>query len=339
MSWISDNYEKAAIGGAAVVALGCAAIVFSGKGAIDEAVELTPVTPDNTVAVSGQPAMDFTKTSIAAKHGVIQPVIDERKVDLFTGVPLFAQKADVKRPVDLYKSQPLHSGIDNKFWIENELDPGFSDSPERDADGDGFTNREEFLGKTDPNDAEDCPNLVDKLNVVAVKTTQVHVKPSGFGGGKFTFRLQTKREQTINRMAPEPIAPGADIVFKEELMKNRFKFIKFEDKKIAKNGLEQEKRFWTIEDKKPNKKGVTYEVNDKGRPGILDSTIEFTLEALGQEGKSFKVEEKTRFTLPFNAKDNANFYVVKNVDLKGKKLEVEYLDHAGSKATKVLNFK
>ena len=339
MSWISDNYEKAAIGGAAIVALGCVAIVFSGKGAIDEAVELTSVTPDNAVAVLGQPAMDFTKTSLTSSRVVTPRNIDGREVDLFTGVPLFAQKDDLKKPLDLYKSQPLHSGIDNKFWIENKLDPGFSDSPEQDADGDGFTNREEFLGKTDPNDAEDCPNLVDKLNVVAVKTTQVHVKPSGFGGGKFTFRLQTKREQTINRMAPEPIAPGTDIVFKEELMKNRFKFIKFEDKKIAKNGLEQEKRFWTIEDKKPNKEGVTYEVNDKGRPGILDSTIEFTLEALGQGGRSFKVEEKTRFTLPFNAKDNANFYVVKNVDLAGKKLEVEYLDHAGGKATKVLNFK
>ena len=50
MSWISDNYEKAAIGGAAVVALGCAAIVFSGKGAIDEAVELSKKYGDTKTA-------------------------------------------------------------------------------------------------------------------------------------------------------------------------------------------------------------------------------------------------------------------------------------------------
>jgi len=119
----------------------------------------------------------------------------------------------------------------------------------------------------------------------------------------------------------------------------RFKFVKFEDRQVAQNGVNRKVRVWTLEDKKANKKGVNYEVDRSGNPGIKDSTVEFTLEALDQKGKSFKVEEKTKFTLPFGSKDSKHVYFLKEVDLANKKLEVEYLDASGKKKSEFFNFK
>jgi len=91
MSWISENYEKAAIGGAAVVALALAALIFKNKDAVEEAAVLTPVKPDNDVTVVELPKIKAAQSSLAEEHVITHYDQDGRKVNLFTGVPLFAK--------------------------------------------------------------------------------------------------------------------------------------------------------------------------------------------------------------------------------------------------------
>ncbi|MBK1829394.1 hypothetical protein JIN77_01535 [Verrucomicrobiaceae bacterium R5-34] len=339
MSWISENYEKAAIGGAAVVALAFGAVILKNKGAIDEAIVLPSVTPNNDVSVPGSLAIEHAQRSLSEVHEIAVGDLDGRKVDLFTGVPLFSKKDDPKNPVDLLKSSPVHAGIPNTWWIEENIDPGYADSPERDPDEDGFTNREEYTAETDPNDPAKHPNPIAKLNAVGIETTEVHLKASDFGGGQFTFKLQTKLERRVNKMPAEPIKEGTDIVFEKELMKNRFKFVRLEKKQVKKGGITTEERFWIIEDKQPNKKGVTYEIDRQGNPGIFDSTVEFQLNALGQEGETFKVPEMTRFSLPFDANATEKPYLLKSVDRINNKVEIEYTDKEGNTKTQVLDIK
>ena len=94
MSWISENYEKAAVGGAAIVALAFVGIIVKNKDAIDEATVIAPVKEKKDLSVAGMPAVIATKASLAKAHIITPPDVDGRKVDLMTGVPLFAKKDD-----------------------------------------------------------------------------------------------------------------------------------------------------------------------------------------------------------------------------------------------------
>jgi len=351
MSWFSDNYEKVALGGAAVVALALGAVIYSNKDAVEESFTLDSVKPNNNVNVPGLAEMETVKVSLSKKHTIDQPDIDGRKVDLMTGVPLFAKRGDPKNPVDLLKSAPVHPPIPNKWWLDNEIDPGYSDSPERDPDKDGFSNREEYVAKTDPNEFKSHPNPVTKLIVTSVKTTQYHLKPADYGGDKYKFKLQNSRGIDRNKMGMNPIEAGKVIPFTGPLMQNRFKFKGIEEKEIKKSGITQMAKIWIIEDLQPNKKGVVYRFDKKGKRvgedgnrveggpiGIIDSTVELTLQALAQGGSPFKVEENTRFSLPFDEKATEKPYLLKAVDVKTKTVEIEYTDKEGNTKSLSLSY-
>ncbi|MCP5535357.1 MAG: hypothetical protein H7A51_03880 [Akkermansiaceae bacterium] len=349
MSWISDNFEKAALGGAVIVTLALGAVVYKNKGDLAEAFTKDAPKPNKSTGVPGLKGMIAVKGSLGAVHEVHQADVDGRKVDLFTGVSLFSKKDDPKNPVDLLKSDPVHPGIDNTWWLKNGIDPGYSDSPERDPDKDGFTNREEFVAGTDPNEFKNFPEPVVKLNVVSVSATQVHVKPQDYGAGNFKFKLQNKFEGDLNKMPnlAKPIQAGDNIVFEKDLMKNRFKFNKVVETEVDKNGFKQKVKWWEIEDLKPNKQGDTYLFDRRGalkghedrKVGIMDSTVKLALQALGQGGNPFEVEENTPFSLPFDPKAAEKPYLLKSVDLDAKKVEVEYTAKDGTKKLHVMPFK
>ena len=338
MSWISDNYEKVAIGGAAVVAIAFASIIFKNKNLVEEIAVLPSVKPIDETDVAGLPGISAAKVSLANSHIITPPIEDGRELNLFTGVQLFTKKDDLENPINLLQSPPVHEKMDNTWWLKYGIDPGNSDAPEQDPDNDGFTNREECIAGTIPIDPKSHPDPIVKLMVKGVKTTQVHVRPQDFGGGKFTFRLQTKGGATVNRMGANPIEPGADIIFQGDLMKNRFKFIGVANKQMKKNGINQNVREWIIEDKQPNKKGQ-FRVDRRGNPGVLDSTVELDLDALKQKGQTFKVQENTTFSLPFNADAKEKPYLLKKVDLANKQVEIEYVDKSGSKKSDKLGYK
>jgi len=205
MSWISDNYEKAAIGGAAVIALAFGASIISNKGAVEEGFGRDSVKRNDDVSVPGLPKIKDVEVSLGKVRVHPKPKTKAgREVNLMTGVPLFAKRGQLN-PVDLPVSAPVHPPIPNSWWLNNDIDPCYSDSPELDPDEDGFSNKEEFLAKTDPNKFDSHPNLITKLNVVSVKTTHAHLKPSDYGGGKMKFKLQTSGGVDKNKMGQDPI--------------------------------------------------------------------------------------------------------------------------------------
>lgn len=344
MSWFSENYEKACLGGAAVVAVGLGYLIFKGG---DNAFTTDTVKANNDVSVPGLDLMNRTKKSLAEPHEVHQADVDGRKVNLFTGVALFSKKDDPGNPVDLLKSDPVHPGIDNKWWLKYNLDPGFSDSPDRDPDKDGFTNREEYVAGTDPTSFKDHPDPVVKLKLVKIKTSQVHIKPTDFGNNQHTFRLENRREGRLNKMGPNPIGPNTIIPFELPFMKDRFKFLDVEEKEVDKNGIKQMVKIWIFEDLKPNKKGDKYRFTQRGEledlgnrsRGIMDSTLDLLLQALGQGGSPFKLEEGTRFSLPYDPDAKEKPYLLKKIDLDSKRAEVEYTDKDGKKQIHPMPFK
>ncbi|MFK7911963.1 MAG: Amuc_1099 family pilus-like system protein [Akkermansiaceae bacterium] len=345
MSWFSENYEKAILGGAAVIAAGLGFLVFKGG---EDPFVVEPVKQNNDVSVPGVNRMTKVKQSLAETHIIHQADMDGRKVNLFTGVALYSKKGDAENPVDLLKSNDVHPGISNQWWLKYGIDPGFSDSPERDPDEDGFTNREEHDAETDPTDFKANPNPISKLKLVDVSKSQVHIKPQDFGNNQFMFKLESKGGAMLNRMSqlnPKPIGPGAIIPFERPLMKDRFKFLNVEEKKNDRTGAMD--RVWLFEDQKPNKKGEVYRFDSRGNlgglrnraRGIMDSKVKLLLQALKQGGNPFEIEEGTSFSLPFDPKAKEKPYFLKKIDLDSNKAEVEYTDKDGKKQVHEMPFK
>ena len=338
MSWISKNYEKAALGGTVALALGLAFLGWSKFSGVHDDFGSGPGTGGkNDTGVAGAELIPQAQQSLKLDHSWHQAIDDERPVDLFTGIALFVHKNNPEVPVDPIKDPPIHPPIPNKWWLENRIDPGFGDSPACDPDADGFTNLEEFNAKTDPNNPHSYPSLLAKLMFVKEEAFTWVVRP-GFSeaGDKFSFSYEDGKRRT-NRI-PAGMAVGlGELFFQNEPMKNRFKYLGKEVRREMNRNTnsEEEITYVRIEDQRPNKKGVIYMVPEglpdsrKNAFAQYDRTAVFSLEALGKNGADFKVEENTAFALPPDAPKKD--YLLKKVSAGS--VTLEYSDSQGNRKT------
>jgi hypothetical protein len=340
MSFLSQNYEKVSVGGAAVAALALAWLGWSKIGSVSEEFNVSLIgAGSNNPAVAGAERVAQAVGSLAGKHIWTPPDVDGRPVGLFTGIPLYVHRDQANKPVDLWKDQPVHKGIDNKWWMENHLDPGFANSPDLDPDDDGFTNREEYEAKTNPNDANSHPPLIAKLSYVKDETLTWQLAPGIDQGGAYVFKY-IDSARASNSVDPNSMVKPGEFFFGKGAMANRFKFIGAEKRKQMNNHtkVEEEIIWLTVEDQKPNKKGDIYGMpshipdGDKAKYNQYDRTAVLSLKAIGLGGQDFKVEERTSFALPPSAEKKE--YLVKKVTPAS--IEVEYPASDGSKQTVVI---
>ncbi len=337
MSWFAKNYEKAAIGGAAVVALGLAYAGWSKIGAVETDFSATTKgVGKNDPAVAGADLIPKAIASMGLDRTVKQAMADDRAVDTFTGIPLFVSRDNPTEGLDLIDGEKVHDEIPNTWWLEHKIDLGFADSPERDEDEDGFSNLEEFKGNTNPSDSKSHPLLLAKLKLVEVETFTWFVRP-GFEveAGKFSFSYGDSKglENKTGTAVPVPVG---GLFFAKEPSMNRFKFLgtKVRREMNKKVNEEMDITYHQIEDQKPNKKGTVYDIPNfpdqrAAEFAKNDYTAVFSLEALGLAGQDFKVEENTPFALPQDAKEKN--YLLKSVT--PEKVEVEYTAPDGTKQT------
>jgi hypothetical protein len=108
-------------------------------------------------------------------------------------------------------------------------------------------------------------------------------------------RLESNRVSAL-----EMLKPG-DTFFKDGFMAGRFKFIGMVEKVVVseRTKLSQKVKFAQYEDLKPNKKGERYE-SQYGLPAaeLTKKAYYDRTAVLELEGREFRVEERTGFTLP-----------------------------------------
>jgi hypothetical protein len=341
MSWFSKNYEKAALGGTVVVALGLAYMGWSKYGNVEQDFTVTAAgQPNNNTAVKDADLIPKAVASLKLNRILEQGMEGDRPVDLLTGIPLFVASSAPEKPIDLLKDSPVHPPIPNIWWIKNSIDPGFADSPTRDPDQDGFSNLEEFSAKTDPNDDKSVPSLIAKLMFLKDESIGWVIRPGYGSDGSFPFKFRDTKGGVNQTGAADMVAPGG-MFFIKPPMKDRFKFLGAEVRKELnkKINIEMDVTIARIEDQRPNKKGTIYEfpspLSEERQNEHLkyDRTAILSLEALGLSGKEFKVEENTTFALPpEGAKKD---YLLKTVTPDS--VVVEYTNPAGEKKSVTIN--
>jgi Bacterial TSP3 repeat len=336
MSSISKNYEKALLVAAVVVALALAWFGWSRFGQVENEFQSAMTgSGSNAVAVKDAELIPKAQSLHVSDHGWSQSVAHKRPIDLFVGIPLFV-RAGSPDPVDLIKDPPVHEPIPNEWWLVHRIDPGYSDSPAKDPDNDGFTNTEEFQAQTDPNDSSSVPPVIAKLSYLRDESLGWVLRPSFGDAGSFPFNYRDTKNQTNKTGAADMIKPGG-LFFAKEPMANRFKLVGSEVRKeLSKaTGSEKEITWVKIEDQKENKKGTMYEFpsplsEDRMNEHLkFDRTAVFALLALGLNSKEFRVEENTAFGLPANSPKKD--YLLKS--MTPNSVIVEYPAPDGSRKT------
>lgn len=338
MSWISSNYEKALLGAATLVTL---SLVWFGWSQLERSGEdfrasLRGDGKDNT-AVEGAERITKTMQSMQLDHGWKQGVVEDRPVQLFTGIPLFVKRDQPERAVDPMKGPEIHPGISNSFWLDNDLDPGFADSPLRDPDADGFSNLEEYRAQTDPNDRAEHPLLLIKLRYVRDETVSWLLKPGFLNqNGELPMAYEDTKGLKNKAGAGNPIKPG-ELFFTTGAAQNRFKLLGHDELKRVNpsTNIEETVSLARIEDQKANKPGQLYKIPAPLKAGQRaefiqhDRSAVMVLEALGAGSQEMVVEENTRFGLPADSADKR--YLLKSVTPAA--IEVEYKPEGGPPTT------
>jgi hypothetical protein len=357
---MKKSYEKLILAICALAGVGVAYLGYSKNSAVETDFEfLSKESGKSDTAVDGAAKVTSTLATVTQPVMLEQATIGENKrpVDNFVGVSLFAKKPakgeKVAKPVDPVLDSPIHPPIPNVWWLENRIDPGFGDSPQRDEDKDGFSNLEEFEAKTNPCDSKSLPGLIQKLQFVKYESVGYFLWfSSSLGPQKYQFKIvelppafesapaiqqESFLGQSNLKFNRTKDFIGTDTnIFDEGFGKDRFKLKSVAEKEVTNEAtkLTSKNEFALIEDLAPNKK-EEFEIpkmpKSKERPGTVryDRSAVLMLNAAGEEGKEFKVQENTTFSLPSSKGDNA--YLLKKVS--SGSITVEYKDAAGQPQT------
>ncbi|MFC4992792.1 Amuc_1099 family pilus-like system protein [Rubritalea tangerina] len=319
MSWIKENYEKAALGGAAAILVGVVATSVFGGGDKPSDKQLSFDRNDDP----GTEKLAEISSVLEAreKTAIIRPkVIDGREVDLFVGQKLYVAEGSTT-PLDPYESKNIHEGIANEWWRKHGIDPSFANAPERDFDKDGFTNREEYDAQTNPADATKYPSPLSKVVGNEALVFKMQMRWSSFDADSITLYYRDNNREKFN----ERVQHGAKFFsadnakIKNKGLEQRFVLGAGSQKVQDPNGREQDA--YTVTDTDPLYKGTDRETFtllrkgafDGGHNEVQDRSVKLTLHALGKEGEPFTVREFEKFSLPYDPKAEVKPYRVARI--------------------------
>jgi len=184
------------------------------------------------------------------------------------------------------------------WWKQYNLtDYTQEDGPEKDPDGDGFSNREEMNAKTDPTNAEDRPNYITKLACDSINSSEYEIgwtQGSQGGEGNFLF-IYNGVPHRFNNLAAGSVFPDAG--FRRENFVERFEILR-KGQDPSKSGDLGE--FFLIKDRLldgNNEFRVYYRDRKKFNDWKAKMYVKIDLPGVN---KQFSLAEGDTFSLPFD---------------------------------------
>jgi hypothetical protein len=161
MDWIKNNYEKftllvlsvALIAASAYLVWDSHNFLTTFDGILDKGIHNDKIAPLET------------KHMEDAKVALEKPSVwNDRKGSLFVSRKYILKDGQLIDPT-ANETGMLHPPVPNTWFIENNLDIADLDILSGDPDGDGFTNLDEYLGHTNPQDKNSHPPYTTKLRL------------------------------------------------------------------------------------------------------------------------------------------------------------------------------
>lgn len=344
---LSASYDKIILVLAIVIALGLGASVFLNAGKIEEEFK-SPGGGNYGVPEMGSTDRFKAQTAkIGTPVTLAGPITEgtKRPINNFVGTPLFL-KAGNAEAIDLGdETYPaVHPPIPNKWWLENRIDPGYSDSPGRDPDLDGFSNLDEFNGKTNPNDATSFPSLIAKLECAMLEkrffkltyssdTSAGELKPGDTFKFKYDEMIGGRRKSTSSAYMT-PGKGAASNLFNEGggQLRYEFKSVQQRTEVNPKTKIKETSNYALLEDVGSPKKGTQIELKKGARNGVIitDYTAVLFLNAVGEAANQAKIPERSSFSLPFDPNAAKKPYTFTGVNDSGQAL-IEWQEGAETK--------
>lgn len=171
MSFFKTNAHWLLLSTTAAVSVAGSVLLFQDIKAFPDALE--KMFPRQVAAKKPQPiSLDALETAskLVANPGQWKT---EHNTLLFVSEPYLMEADGPKKPKEgsIHRHSKTGDAIPNVWFLQHELKLRQPNIALEDSDGDGFTNEEEWLAKTDPTKAESHPPLVTKLNFVKVSET------------------------------------------------------------------------------------------------------------------------------------------------------------------------
>jgi hypothetical protein len=310
-SSLSESYEKVVLVLAILIAGALGYFSWSKSGRL-QAEFVPPTFPAKKVpAIPGKPKMDMASNSLSNPVQVERETVPgtDRKVDVFVGIPWFVKSDESTVDLGDPSEKAVHPPIPNAWWLTHRINPGYKDSPDQDEDGDGFSNLEEYTGETNPTLASSYPALINKLVVAELIDDKFRLDFSGKAGGTYQLKMNVRVNDVLVRQKMKKYIPAgegdASVFFATPTGQFRFRLkeVVNEEVPLGGTGAMRKEEFAIVEDLKPNLKaaGRVYKIPYSGRGlDFSDYTVVLCLNAIGEEGKIFKVPENTSFGLPYD---------------------------------------
>jgi hypothetical protein len=277
MDWLKNHYDKAILTAASLVLLACCALIIGRAQSFPErfAERDSGQPADNTI--KPLPTQDLA--SALAKLTSPQNWLGHDG-SLLVSRPYVLMDGALIDPLE--GSKNLHEPIKNSWLIKYDLPYWESDIKEQDADGDGFSNLEEYLAGSDPRDKNSIPPFYTKLRLVRFISKPFRLIFTGTPDGGQTFTINTKDRGTKTQF----------LELGEMIEGTPYKVISYEKKTERRNEIDFDASLLTIENTETGQKIVLVANKEANDP---TSFAEFLYLF---DNSTFTVKKDDEFSLP-----------------------------------------
>ncbi len=287
MEALKTKYDRVLLGLCAFIALIIGVLLLVKIMTFNSQFTAPPKASKEAADMGADKSEDIAKAAAALESKVQRKALDlpgGRIADLFVSTPVI-KTADGQVIELLSETSPqLRPPIDNAWLYIHELDLTRDDIAQLDIDGDGYTNAEEFEGKSNPRNRTDVPPFYTKLRYKECVKEPLSLK----------FAIYNNGEIQLSRTEPKPVRNAfmkEGEVFPVDM---RFRIAKVEMRDDTTAGITEQKPFLIIEDSLAKgappieiKLGQTVE-----RPNLSAKIVD------DLSGKEFILKEGEEFELP-----------------------------------------